>query len=47
MLPPAPVSTLTWSEAVPFLLPLAGTCTVVYASLHHGAQTSPTIISLG
>ena len=47
MLPPAPVSTLTWSEAVSFLLALAGSCMVVYASLHHGALTSPTIISLG
>ena len=47
MLPPAPVLTLMWSEAVPFLLVLAGRCTVVYASLHHGAQMSPTIISLG
>ena len=47
MLPPAPVSTLTWSEAVPFLLALAGSCIVVYASLYHGAQTSPTTISLG
>ena len=41
------VSTLMWSEAVPLLLALAGSCTVVYASLHHGAQTSSTIISLG
>ena len=47
MLPPAPVLTLMASEAVPFLLALAGSCTVMYASLHHGAQTSPTIISLG
>ena len=46
MLPPAPVLTLTWSEAVPFLLALAGICMVVYASLHCGAQTSLTIISL-
>ena len=46
MLPPALVSTLKWSEAVPFLLVLAGSCMVVYASLHHWAQTSLTIISL-
>ena len=46
-LPPALVSTLTWSEAVPFLLVLAGSCMVVYASLHHGAWTSPTMISFG
>ena len=46
-LPPAPVLTLTWSEAVPFLLALAGSYIVVYASLHCGAQTSPTIISSG
>ena len=38
MLPPAPVSNLMWSEAVPFLLALAGSCIVVYASLNHGAQ---------
>ena len=47
MLPPALVSTLMQSEAVPFLLVHAGICMVVYASLHHGAQTSSTIISLG
>ena len=47
MLAPALVSTLMQSEAVPFLLALAGSCMVVYASLHHGAWTSPTIISLG
>ena len=35
------------SEAVPFLLALAGSCMVVYASLHCGAQTPPTIISFG
>ena len=34
MLPPAPVSTLMWGEVVPLLLVLAGSCTVVYASLH-------------
>ena len=45
MFPPALVSNLTQSEAVPFLLALAGSCMVVYASLHHGAQTSPTMIS--
>ena len=47
MLPPAPMSTLTWSEAVPFLLTLAGSCMVVYASLHCGAWTSLTMISSG
>ena len=47
MLPPAPVSTLMPSEAVPFLLALAGSCMVVYASLHCGEQTSPTMISSG
>ena len=47
MLPPALVSTLMQSKAVPFLLALAGSCIVVYASLHHGAQMSPTIISSG
>ena len=46
MLPPALVLTLMQSEAVPFLLVLAGSCMVVYASLYCGAQTSPTIISL-
>ena len=47
MLPPAPVSTLTWSEAVPLLLMLACSFTVVYASLHHGPQTLSITISLG
>ena len=47
MLPPALVLTLMQSEAVPFLLALAGSCTVVHASLHCWVQTSPTIISLG
>ena len=47
MLPPAPASTLMWSEAVPFLLALAGSCMVMYASLHCGAQTSLTMISSG
>ena len=47
MLHPAPVLTLMWSEAVPFLLALAGSCMAVYASLHYGAWTSPTIISSG
>ena len=47
MLPSSLVLTLTWSKAVPFLLVLAGSCMVVYASLHCGAHTSLTIISLG
>ena len=47
MLPTALVSTLIQSEAVPFLLALAGSCMVVYASLHYGAWTSPAIISSG
>ena len=47
MLPPAPVSTLTWSEAVPLLLMLAGSFTMVYASLHLGAQMSSITISSG
>ena len=47
MFPPALVLTLTQSEAVPFLLALAGSCMVVYASLHCGAWTSPTMISSG
>ena len=46
-LPPALVLTLMQSEAVPFLLALAGSCMVVYTSLHHGEWTSPTIISSG
>ena len=47
MLPPAPVLTLMWSEAVPLLLALAGSCNILYASLHHGAWTSYTTISSG
>ena len=47
ILPPALVLTLMWSDAVTFLLALAGSCTVVYASLHCEARTLPTIISLG
>ena len=47
MLPPALVLTLMQSEAVPFLLALAGSCIVMYVSLHHGAWMSPTIITLG
>ena len=47
MLPPAPVLTLMQSEAVPLLLALAGSCTIVYASLHHGAWTSSTTIFSG
>ena len=47
MLPPDPVSTLMQSEVVPFLLALAGSWMVVYASLHCGAWTSLTMISLG
>ena len=47
MLPPALVLTLTWSEAVPLLLMLAGSFTVVHASLHHGVQMSSVTISLG
>ena len=46
-LPPALVLTLMQSEAFPFLLALAGSCMVVYASLHCGAWTSLTIISFG
>ena len=37
-LPPTPVSNLTWSEAVPLLLMLAGSFAMVYASLHLGAE---------
>ena len=33
MLPPALMLTLMWSEAVPLLLALVGSCTTVYASL--------------
>ena len=47
MLPPALVLTLTWSEAVPLLLMLAGSFTMVYSSLHHGAQMSSITITLG
>ena len=47
MLLPALVSTLMQSEAVHFLLALTGSCMVVYALLHCGAQTSLTIISFG
>ena len=46
-LPPALVLTLTQSEAVPFLLALVGSCTVCMLHCTGGAQTSPTIISLG
>ena len=47
MLPPALVLTLTWSEAVPLLLMLAGSFTMVCASLHLGAWTSSITISSG
>ena len=47
MLPLAPVLTLMWNEAVPLLLALAGSCIVVYASLHHGVWMSPTTVSSG
>ena len=46
-LPPALVSALMWSKAVPLLLALGGSFTIVYASLHHGAQTSFTTVSSG
>ena len=34
MLPPNPVSILTWTEVVPLLLVLAGSLMTVYVSLH-------------
>ena len=47
MLPPALVLTLTWSKAVFLLLMLAGSFTMVYASLHLGAWMLSTTISSG
>ena len=47
MLPPDPVSILTWTEAVPLLLALAGSLMTVYASLHCWELMLSVIISLG
>ena len=47
MLPPDPVSTLTWTEAVPLLLVLAGSFMTVDTSLHHWELMLSMIISFG
>ena len=47
MLPPDPVSTLTWTEAVPLLLVLADSFMTVYASLHHWELMLSMVISFG
>ena len=47
MLPPDQVSILTWTEAVPLLLVLAGSLMTVYASLHHWELMLSMIISFG
>ena len=47
LLHPASVLTLMQSEAILLLLALAGSCTIIYASLHYGAWMSPTTISPG
>ena len=47
MLPPDPVSILTWTEAVPLLLALAGSLMTVYASLHCWELMLSMIISFG
>ena len=47
MLPPDPVSILTWTEAVPLLLVLAGSLMTVYASLHCWELILSMIISFG
>ena len=47
MLPPALVSPLTQSEAFPLLLMLAGSFTMVYASLNLGARMLSITFSSG
>ena len=47
MLPPDPVSILTWTEVVPLLLVLAGSFMTVYASLHYWELMLSMIISFG
>ena len=47
MLRPDLVSILTWTEAVPLLLALAGSFITVYASLHHWELMLSMIISFG
>ena len=47
MLPPDPVSILTWTEVVPLLLVLAGSLLTVYTSLHCWELMLSMIISFG
>ena len=47
MLPPDPVSILTWAAMVPLLLVLAGSLMTVYASLHCWELMLSMIISFG
>ena len=47
MLPPDLVSILTWTEAVPLWLALAGSLMTVYASLHCWELMLSMIISFG
>ena len=47
MLPPDPVSILTWTKAVPLLLALAGSFMTLYASLHCWELMLLMIISFG
>ena len=47
MLPPDPVSILTWTEVVPLLLALAGSLMTVYTSLHCWELMLSMIISFG
>ena len=47
MLPPDPVSILTWTEAVPLLLALAGSFMTVYTSLHCWDLMLSMVISFG
>ena len=47
MLPPDLVSILTWMEAVPLLLVLAGSLMTVYTSLHCWELMLSMIISFG
>ena len=47
MLPPDPVSILTWTDAVPLLLVLASSFMTMYTSLHHWELMLSMIISFG
>ena len=47
MLPPDPVSILTWTEAVPLLLALAGSFMTMCTSLHCWELMFSMIISFG